>query len=97
MKSTEYLRETRDDRSVTSRVVIKFKERSCDKLVVPRHREESFLWQGHEEETFVLLWVGAVSRFVGILRRFKVRSPPVGNNLVNVHTQKESTEIQCPR
>ena len=77
MKPTKYLRQTGYDRTVASRVVVELKERSGYQLVVPWNGEESLLWERDEEETLVLLGVGAVSGFVGILRSLEVRPPPV--------------------
>lgn len=81
VKSTEYLWQARYNRPIASRVVVEFKEGSCHQLVVSRHREEGFLRQGDQKETFVLLGVGAVSWLVGILGSLEVGTPPVSYNL----------------
>ena len=44
VKPTEYLWQTSYDWTITSRVVIQFKERGSDQLVVTRHGEECLLW-----------------------------------------------------
>ena len=81
MKSTEYLRQTGYDWTVASGVVVEFKEGCGHQLVVSRHGEEGLLGERDEEESLVLLGVGAVGRLVGILGGLKVRTPPVGHNL----------------
>lgn len=81
MKPTEYLRQTRYDRTIASGVIVEFKEGRSHQLIISRYGEEGLLREGDEKETLVLLGVGAVGWLVGILRCLKVRTPPVGHNL----------------
>jgi hypothetical protein len=84
---TEYLRETSYDRPIACGVVVQFKERCCHELVVAGNREERLLRQRHQEEPFVLLGAGAVSRHVGILGGLKIGPPPIRYNLLQKYIE----------
>ena len=81
VKSTEHLRQTGYDWTVASGVIVEFEEGCGHQLVVSRHGEEGLLRERDEEESLVLLGVGAVGRLVGILGGLKVGTPPIGHNL----------------
>lgn len=83
VEPAEYLWKAGDDRAIAGRVVIQFEQGSCNKFVVSGYREESFLGQLNKEQPLVLLGACAVCRDVGILRSFKIWSPPVGNHILH--------------
>ena len=83
IESAENLWKAGNDRSVPSRVIIKFEERGSHQLVVPWYGEECLLGQLDEKQSLVFLGPRAVGRDVGILRCLKVGPPPVGGHVLN--------------
>ena len=82
VEPAECLWQTGDDGSVPLGIVIQLEQGGGHQLVVARHGEVSLLVELYEEELAVFLRLGDVGRYVGVLGRLEVRSPPVANSVL---------------
>merc|ERR1711936_988119 len=77
-------RQGRDNRPVALRIIEEFEQRGGDQLVVAWHGEDSFFRQLREKDAFLFFWFGDVSGNVRVDRRLEVRSPPVGEHVLDL-------------
>lgn len=82
VKSAQRLWHAGDDGPVSRGVIVQLKQRRGNELVVTRHCEVRFLLQLYKEQLSVLLRFSDVRRYIRVLSRFKIWSPPVPNSIL---------------
>ena len=77
VEPAQCLRQAGDDGSIPLGIVIKLEQGGGHQLVVAGHGKVGLLVELHQEQLAVLLGLGDVRRYVGVLGWLKVWSPPV--------------------